>query len=324
MFFGCLKITFQHGKWKSHCIRRSFNTYFQTKYLRRKETLSSVRTGKRFDTLPPNCEESDRRRTSFFAPLKGSLTVEAAVVLPLFFLCMIVMLQFGIVMETAARFGSALSETGERMAINAYAIEHDSASSVVMGSMSALYARGKVMGKAGDTKAVRNVNFLLSSFGREDDLIDLIMTYQVRSLVGIVKIPSVFFVQRGCVREWTGRTGSGGADGQASPQTETRTVYVAENGRVYHTDENCTHIRLSIRRVSRASLEGTRNAYGGRYHACEHCGGGSGGEVYITSDGNRYHSSLHCSGLRRTVREISVEEVGNLRPCSRCGGACVE
>lgn len=298
MFFGGLKFT------------------FQSQNLKRKETLSSVKKG--------NCEESDRRRASFFAPLKASLTVEAAVVLPLFFLCMIAVLQFGTVMETAARFGSALSETGERMAINAYAIEHDSANPAVVGSMSALYARGKVMGKAGNTKAVRNVSFLLSSFGGEDGMIDLVMTYQVRPLVGIVKIPSVCFVQRGSVRAWTGRSGSGGETGQDPAQEEARTVFVTENGRVYHTDENCTHIRLSIRRVSRASLEEARNAYGGRYHACEHCGGGAGGEVYITSDGNRYHSSLHCGGLRRTVREISVEEAGHLRPCSRCGGKAVK
>lgn len=240
--------------------------------------------------------------------------------MPIFFLCMTAMLQLGMVMETAARFGSALCETGERMAINAYAIENNSANPVIRGSMSALYARGKVMGKAGNTKAVQKVNFLLSSFQKEDDLIDLVMTYQANPLAGGVRIPYLFFIQRGCVRAWVGRNGSGGEsanDSQANPGT----VYVTEHGSVYHMDQNCTHIRLSIRRVNRASLGNLRNVYGGRYHACENCGGGSGGEVYITSDGSRYHSSLHCSGLRRTVREVSVEEVQNLRPCSRCGSA---
>lgn len=319
MFFGCQKITFKHCKWKSHHKRKSFNTCFQNIYQKRKETLSSVRTG--FDTLPPDSEGSGRRRTSFFASLKAGLTVEAAVVLPVFFLCMITVLQFGMVMETAARFGSALCETGERMAINAYAIENGSANPVIMGSMSALYARGKVMGKAGNTKAVRNVNFLLSSFQKEDELIDLFMTYQVKSLVGGINIPYFFFAQRGCVRAWTGRSGSEGSGNMEDSQSSGATVYVTEHGSVYHTDENCTHIRLSIRSVDRSALGTLRNVYGGRYHACENCGANAGGQVYITSDGTRYHSTLHCSGLRRTVREVSMEEAAeNLRPCTRCAG----
>lgn len=240
-------------------------------------------------------------------------------VLPIFFLCMMTVLQFGIVMETAVRFASALCETSERMAINAYAIENDSANPVIMGSMSAFYARGKVMGRAGNTNAVQKVNFLLSSFQKEDDLVDLVMTYQVNPLAGGIKIPYLFFVQRGCVRAWTGRNGSGGEGNTDSSQTAAETVYVTEHGSVYHTDESCTHIRLSIRRVDQASLGELRNVYGGRYYACEHCGGNAGGGVYITSDGSRYHSSLQCSGLRRTVRAVSSDEAANLRPCSRCG-----
>ena len=41
-------------------------------------------------------------------------------VLPIFVLCMAVCMQFILVMETAGRFGSALCETAEEMAVNAY------------------------------------------------------------------------------------------------------------------------------------------------------------------------------------------------------------
>lgn len=268
---------------------------------------------------PPVNVTCGRKRAFLFAPRKGSLTVEAAVVLPVFFLVMAATLQLGNVMETAVRFGSALSETGEEIAIAAYAREYSDSHAILRAGLSAAYAQGKVMSRAGDTGSVKNVNFLLSSFLEEEDGIDLIMTYRIRSVIGGVKIPGIFFVQRGYVRGWTGRKSSDGGAGTNEEGKEKQTVYVTDYGTVYHTDINCTHIKLSIRLVQREDVDGLRNSSGEKYHSCELCGGAAGGSVYITQDGNRYHSSLECSGLKRSVHEVSLEELGNRKPCSRCG-----
>lgn len=240
-------------------------------------------------------------------------------VLPIFVLCMAVCMQFILVMETAGRFGSALCETAEEMAVNAYVSGEEENPSVVVSGLSAVYAQSKVAGKAGETKTVKNVNFLLSSFLKEEQMIDLVMTYQIRALVGGVKIPGVFFLQRGSVRAWTGRTGSDGTASGADQSGQGIKVYVTEFGTVYHRDLQCSHIKLSIRPVSKSQVDSLRNTYGEKYYACELCGANAGSSVYITNDGNKYHSTLECSGLKRTVREVDLDEVSHMKACSKCG-----
>ncbi len=285
----------------------------------RKEILSpNSKDDEQF--LPPKRTHQGRRRAFFFASLRASLTVEAAVILPIFFLVMTAVLQIGNVLDTAVRFGSAICETSEEIAIGAYVSEYGEISPILRLGLSAAYAQGKVMGKSGDTSAVKNANFLLSSFLEEDEMIDLVMTYQMKSVVGGIQIPGVFFVQKGSVRGWTGRKGSDGTTGASSDEKKGQMVYVTDHGSVYHTDLNCSHIKLSIRLVEKDSVSTLRNVNGEKYHSCEKCGKNAGGQVYITEEGNRYHSSLECSGLKRSVHEVSIDDVGNLRACSRCGG----
>ena len=251
---------------------------------------------------------------------RAALTVEAAIVLPVFLLCMIAVLQHINVYRCAARLGAALAQTGEEMAIGAYATEYGEKDSLLGVVLSSAYGAGRVNMLAGDTSAIKNDNFLLSSFLEKDDLVDLVMTYQVRNIAGMVQIPNSFWIQRGCVRGWTGREGSSGERKGDDEGHNHEKVYVTENGTVYHRDANCTHIKLNIIKVSKEEAEALRNVYREKYHPCEHCGRHAGDTVYITSDGNRYHSSLDCPGLKRTVREVGLDDVGELRPCSRCGG----
>lgn len=258
-----------------------------------------------------------------FAPLRASLTVEAAVVLPLFLLAMIAALQYAAAMETAVRFGTSLAETGKQMATAAY-VERFGGDigkipEAAAGALSATYAKQRLLSQAKDTSAVRKVNLLLSSFLQEDDTIDLVLTYQIRSPVSLIKLPGSFFLQRARVRAWTGRdTGcEGSADGADS---DGEYAYVTETGTVYHDDPNCTHLKRSIREVDKSELDKLRNSSGGKYLDCERCGGAAvDGKVYITDDGDRCHSSLSCSGLKRTVRQISKKELGDMRACSKCG-----
>lgn len=262
-------------------------------------------------------------RAFFFAPLRATLTVEAAVVLPLFLLAMIAVLQYAVVMETAVRFGTSLAETGKQMATAAYVERFGGdigeVPEIAAAALSATYAKRQLVSQAKDTSAVQKVNLLLSSFLQEDDTIDLVLTYQIRSPVGLIRLPGNFFLQRARVRAWTGQD-SGGDENAEGDDSDGEYVYVTETGSVYHDDPNCSHLKLSIREVDKSELDSLRNNSGGKYHNCEKCGGaGVDGKVYITSDGDRCHSSLSCSGLKRTVRQVSRKELGDMRACSKCG-----
>ena len=293
--------------------------------LRSKVLKSKNKNLKRKAKYSPPCWCTMHRniRAFFFAPFRATLTVEAAVVLPLFLLAMVAALQYGAVMETAVRFGTSLSETGKQMAAAAYATRFggdlDLAPEIAVKALSATYAKQRLISQAKDVSAVKNMNLLLSTFLEDDDTIDLVLTYRIRSPVSLIKLPGSFFLQRARVRAWTGRETQedGGEEGEGE---ESACVYVTETGTVYHDDPNCTHLKLSIREVDVSELAYLRNNSGGKYHNCERCGGEAvDGKVYITSEGDRCHSSLSCSGLKRTVRQVPKDELGDMRACSKCG-----
>ncbi|MDO4323000.1 MAG: hypothetical protein Q4C61_10780 [Lachnospiraceae bacterium] len=227
-------------------------------------------------------------------------------------------------METAVKFGTSLSETGKLIAASAYISRYggntEGVPEIAAGALSAAYAHSKVMSQAGDTSAVRNTNMLLSTFLKEKEAIDLVLTYQIRSPVSIIKLPANFFIQRARVRAWTGRTPPSEGGGETDEGSNGDYVYVTVTGTVYHEDPDCTHLKLSIREVEASALGMLRNNNGGIYHSCEKCGGLSqNGRVYITNEGDRYHNSLECSGLKRTVNQVLRDDLENMRACSKCG-----
>lgn len=282
---------------------------------------------KRKDRISPQydfqCSSKFSRdiKAFFFTPFRAAMTVEAALVLPIFLFCMTALIQYGSVMGTAVQISTALTETGKSMATAAYAARYGGAGSAPglgVSALSAGYAHHKVLAKAENTDRIKNVNMALSSFLQEEEQIDLVMTYQIRTPVPIIKLPGNFFLQRSCIRAWTGRgahDANSEEDGSGNGQEE---VYVSETGSVYHEDPECSYLNPSIREIDEDAVSSLRNRSGEKYRPCENCGGGS-GTVYITDDGNRYHRSLDCSGLKRTIHTESRDGCG-LRPCSKCSG----
>ncbi len=264
-------------------------------------------------------------RTFFSAPLKASFTVEAALVLPLFLFVMIAALQYGVLMGTSVRMATAMAETGKQMALAAYVSKYGGdtgkAEDVALGAMTAAYAHYKVKERTGDTSSIKNANMALSSFLKEDEMIDLVLTYQISTPIASVRLPGNFFIQRAYVRAWTGRrTGNKENESGKDENGSGNQVYVTDTGKVYHKDEDCTYLNLSVKEVSMQSLDVLRNEGGEIYHACETCGSYAEASVYITEHGNRYHSTLSCRGLKRTVNQVAMTEIAGMRACSKCGG----
>lgn len=149
-----------------------------------------------------------------------------------------------------------------------------------------------------------------------DTMVDLMEPYTFEARCNVFGLPSQFMMIRARAHPWTGYKLGSGTGGDAGSM-EDPIVYVAENGTVYHLSRSCTHLDLKIRPVDSKTVGNERNNGGGKYKRCEICGGGS-GTVYITDEGDRYHASLSCSGLKRTIYEIPLSQVGNKRLCSRC------
>lgn len=147
------------------------------------------------------------------------------------------------------------------------------------------------------------------------EIVELVNSYEYDPLLSIPGVGSINVTQRNLLHSWTGYING------YIPQTEDiEYVYVTEGSEVYHRSRECTHIRLSITAACADEIGRLRNDSGGRYHSCELCHSSlSDDHLYITRDGDRFHNTLSCSGLKRSVRTVPLSEVGDLRPCKRCG-----
>lgn len=102
-------------------------------------------------------------------------------------------------------------------------------------------------------------------------------------------------------------------------------VYLAENGKVFHLDRDCTYLRTRIQSTTVRESLGQRNQSGGKYYPCESCCDGKeqmgDTTIYLTSYGDRYHVRQTCSKLKRTVRKVRRSQAGQMPACSKCGGS---
>ena len=228
-------------------------------------------------SIPPKEVPASSKRAAFRIFRRASLTVEAAAVLPLFFLgilaCISLMNVYALRMETTI----GLQEQAEKLGMYAHAAPDLSGDGVV--------------------DLTERVRFHIPFFP--------------------AVFPDLEFDCRGRVRAWTGRQETDGAPGDGA---ENVMVYLTESGSVYHMTSRCSHLSLSIRQVTAAGVGILRNKDGGKYKACEKCvgRGEKNGLLYVTDQGDRYHNSLECSGLKRSVRLVSLDSLEGMACCSRC------
>lgn len=264
-----------------------------------------------------------QKRTSLERVFPGSMTVEAAFAVPLFVFAMLAVLQFAKIETVSSAVLAGMTDTAKDMAAYAY-IQNIAApkeaslpEELLAGGLSAVYAKGSVEKKAGFKSSDGELHLWRSTF-TQDDIIDLSVTYEAKNTYTILPLSKTRAALRARVRAWTGRDGNGSTEDSAEGDEEEEMVYVTETGHVYHTNEQCTHINLSIQAISRDDVDKLRNASGGKYHACESCHGGTGGVVYIKDYGDRYHSSVGCSKITRNVKKVPVSQVEGWRICSKC------
>lgn len=277
--------------------------------------------------------------TSLKKKVVAGMTVEAAIVLPLFLFFFI---NLGSAIEMIRLHGNlqlALWECGNRMCVYGHVNAFDDGGIPeegrdVLGEMGDVvltytYVKGQVVDYVGKDyleespicSGVDGLQFWESDVGAVDgavsgEVLDIVLTYQVAPLVDMPYVKPFRMVNRYYGRLWTGYDVAGVNKGKDREDV----VYIAENANVYHESKECTHLRLSIQEVAWEELTNARNENGARYMKCQKCGNGVTGTVaYVAKEGDAYHKNRNCSGLKRTVytilRELAVEKY---RACSRC------
>lgn len=291
-----------------------------------KSTVNSLRT--HLDVL---FQIRPIKRVSSFTSwnLNASMTVEAAIVLPLFMFFIVQVMSAINMIGVQSRLGAALHQTGNKMAFSGYIYGKSSDNILIDGlasvALTEIYAKNQVLDYAGkdylDKSCVKGgssgIHFNGTSIMGSNDVIEICLYYQVQPLFTILGFDGFDMSQCYYGRAWTGydveNTVSNMDDNDPM-------VYVTETGTVYHTNRNCTYLNPSITSISSNEINGSRNQSGGKYYPCERCVHSIIPDiVYITNQGSSYHTSITCSGLKRTIYTIPLSKVGGKGKCSKCG-----
>ncbi|MGN1165773.1 MAG: TadE/TadG family type IV pilus assembly protein [Lachnospiraceae bacterium] len=251
-------------------------------------------------------------RASAFTSKKGSITVEAAMAVPLFFFAVVCLMYLMEIMAIQTAVRSGLQYAGKEISGKAYPRAVVSTTEIRTKVINAIGAerleRSIIEGGSAGLDCKDSVISPVTGIGK------LSAKYKIRIPIPVFHIAEIPYEETMRIKTWTGYEKSG------FPAEDDTIVYVTETGLVYHKDYHCTHLELSIRMVQAEDLPLLRNENGGKYHACERCGGDGGNYIYITDNGDRYHNSLTCSGLKRTIYAITVSEAVGKKACSKCSG----
>lgn len=101
---------------------------------------------------------------------------------------------------------------------------------------------------------------------------------------------------------------------------EEELVLITETGKCYHYSYSCPALNIRPSPVLFENVGSKRNDGGGKYKPCEICAINKKAvpTCYITPDGDRYHFDKGCYGLKRTISEVPISQVGKRRECKRC------
>ncbi len=274
---------------------------------------------------------NQKRMPSSCTSFKANMTVEAALVLPLFLFGILFLYSLIEIIRLQSEFEQALHQYGKKAALHSYAYDklqsnESEAADIIEGvGFSILFLKKEFENIVGQEYLEQSplvggkdqIQYLHSKF-MDEDLIDLILVYRATPYYNIFKSSEMILMNMCRLHAWTGYDLKKNTKTSISRE---QYVYITNESDVYHINRNCTHLVLSIQQCTMNTLEHFRNNDGGRYSPCEICEDNSGTQsrnIYITESGTKYHSSIQCSGLKRTAHVVPLSEAGARRPCSRC------
>ena len=235
----------------------------------------------------------------------GSLTVEAALVFPLFLFAMLAVLFFFRVLQVSQMTEGALAAAGSFVSLEAET--EDEPLLLAVG-----YFQKELLKKdfPDDVLPGGRLGISWSESDLSGEYVDLRIYYQCKLPFRMFGLGNIPVSQRVYMKKWTGYPGDG------DDEETKRFVYITPAGEVYHVTRECSHLKLSTKLMECGAAKSAG------YTSCMICGHipGTYTHYYVTEDGMRYHTIMDCRGLKRTIYTIPFSQVGDRRACSRCGG----
>ena len=282
--------------------------------------------------------------------LDASITVEAAIVIPIFLYASMSLLYMLLVLNIKMTVNRALYNSIRTVSEYAYLcngssdMEDKDKSSLIneilddvndqdkasllsdalgIGTIEALmlkelgsdYAKSNniVGGNAG-------FNFFLSDVMTSSSLIDVKVNYRIKNPFDIWGFMTITVSERMTCDAWLGEdyAGFNNLSNTSVAGNDSEFVYITEKGTVYHTSRSCTYLTRNISNAPLSAIENLRNSSGAKYYPCERCKPKGNSTVYYTEYGDRYHSDINCSQLSRNIITVAKSQVGDRKECEKC------
>lgn len=260
---------------------------------------------------------------------RASVSIEASVVIPIFLFCFLEVASLLNDLNVYSGILYALKTTGDTVSVYGYVLDklEFSEKELSVGEeviSQLIFKKGYLENKirkqcsGGIYEQIiqggsKGIHLSTADIEEDDEAISIAADCVVEPLFSFAGT-SMDMTCRYYGRLWTGYEIKSSADNEY--------VYVAENGRVYHVTDTCSHLSLSVTTVKGSEIEVCRNVSGSKYKPCVLCcTGKETSSYYITKSGERYHTNISCSGLKRTVHRMKKEQAQEegLHACSRCG-----
>lgn len=277
----------------------------------------------------------------------ASLTLEAALVVPIFLFFLYLLILPMRMMDTARRMQEICEEVCRDAAEGSYLLtlksdtsgdesrndgEVDSAANP--GDETAKnartiqsYLKGNALGGLAVSLArheiedpyLMNLQALRSHGWGDDQMITLTVDYDYRLPFSVLGPRSIHQTVRASRRAWVGS--SANQENASHKENEEEWVYVGAGSTRYHRSLRCHYLSNDLTAVSFHQVAEKRNANGEKYHACPRCAGSSAsGTVYIMPSGRAYHTDPNCSAICSHARAVKKSTVESLGPCHYCYG----
>jgi hypothetical protein len=251
---------------------------------------------------------------------KGSFTVEAAFVMPVFLVFFLMLFTFFPVMRLESVTRTALAEAVRLSAVTAgfeggENLSEEEQEKLLETGISSLSGAALVnvrineCGAAGWVKGAAVVTIETDDDGTVTG--QAVFWVRVPYTISFSMSIPVHVVETS--RAWTGYA-------KEEEESEEQ-VYVTKTGVAYHSSLDCTYLKTVLYPVTIDHVGEYRSKDGSIYYPCEVCADGvSTGVVYIANYGNRYHTTKGCKALVREIEQIPLSKVGGRHPCPKCYG----
>jgi len=288
-------------------------------FRKRQAALTQPQSEKYTSRLPQIQTRAAGGRT--FLSFSASLTIEAALAMPLFMFIIACVMHFLLLLSLQTDIQIHLDEAARQTGKRAYAADESEILTLI--SSASLTLRAQIL----DDQLTSHINrsripggtggfhTLLSTYDKSSGELDVTATYSYVFPYVPARTGTLNFMQHCFSRAWIGYAldqSQGDTD-----EEEHRTVYITPTGRAWHSTPSCSYLDLTITTVPYAQVTLLRNASGGIYHRCK-CAEADPAFVYITDYGDLFHSDPNCFALKRTVLAVDISEVGGRHPCKKC------